>query len=117
MAEQLFQQLEAEARCAEPAQASPQTAFPSCYQAHAVDWTSSQPSQADANSNWEPQQAAINMSHLAVSPVVPINTSVSMAEVDDRRMSSGSFGDMPTHLAEQVRHLTKPDSCCVCCIM
>lgn len=54
---------------------------------------------------------------MAVSPVVPINTSVSMVEVDDRRMSSGSFGDMPTHLAEQVRQLTYPVSCWVCCIV
>lgn len=105
MAEQLFQQLEVEARTAEPAQASPQTASPSSYHAYAVDWASSQPTQADANSSWAPQQAAINMSHMAVSPVVPINTSVSMAEADDRRLSSGSFGDMPTHLAEQVPHL------------
>ena len=115
MAEQLFQQLEAEARTAEPAQVSPLTASLSSYHAHAVDWTSSQPSQVDVS--WEPQQVAINMSHLAVSPVVPINTSVSTAEVDDRRMSSGSFGDMPTHLAEQVRHFINPDSCCVCRIV
>ena len=117
MAEQLFQQLEAEARTAEPAQASLQTASTSSYHAHAVDWTPSQPSQADANSSWEPQQAAISMSHMAVSSVVPINTSVSMVEVDDRRMSSGSFGDMPTHLAEQVCLPTYSLSCWLCCIM
>lgn len=102
LAEQLFQQLEAEAGTAEPAETSPQTASPSLYNAYAVDWASSQPTQADMNTSWEPQQAAINISHLAASAVVPINTGVSMAEADDRRLSSGSFGDMPTHLAEQV---------------
>ena len=103
LAEQLFQQLEAEAKTAEPAHPSSHMSSPSSFNAlYAVDWASSQPAQAGASSGWEHQQAVMSMSHMAASPVMPINTSVSMTEVDDRRLSSGSFGDMPTHLAEQV---------------
>ena len=110
LAEQLFQQLEAEARAAEPVQTPPQTASPSSFNAYAVDWAASQPAQT--GSGWEHQQAATRMSSLpspAVAPInisVPISTGASIAEVDDRRLSSGSFGDMPTHIAEQVGHLT-----------
>lgn len=112
LAEQLFQQLEAEARAAEPVQASSQTASPSSFNAYAVDWAASQPAQADANSGWEHQQPAARMTSSttpAMAPInisVPVSTSASVAEVDDRRLSSGSFGDMPTHIAEQVGYLT-----------
>lgn len=112
LAEQLFEQLEAEARAAEPVQAAPQTASPSSFNAYAVDWAASQPAQADTSSGWEHQQAATRSSSLAAAAVTPINisasinTGVPMSEVDDRRLSSGSFGDMPTHLAEQVGTLT-----------
>lgn len=132
LAEQLFQQLEVEARAAEPAQASPQTASPSSFNAYAVDWAASQPAQTDTNSGWEHQQPATRMTSSAtpaMAPInisVPISTSASVAEVDDRRLSSGSFGDMPTHIAEQVG--TMPDKrqpevvialgCCwACCVL
>lgn len=43
------------------------------------------------------------MSALATTTAISINTTAAQAaEDDDRRLSSGSFGDMPTHLAEQV---------------
>ena len=102
LAEKLFQQLEAEANAAEPAQASCQTASLSSLNAYAVNWASSQ-AQTDASSGWEHQQAAMSRNAVpAASPAISINTGVSASEVDDRRLSSGSFGDMPTHLAEQV---------------
>ena len=102
LAEKLFQQLETEAhasRVSDHPHASSQTPSPSSYNAYAVDWASSQ-QQAPASSGWEQQQGG-SMSAKPSAPAITINTTA-QAEIDDRRLSSGSFGDMPTHLAEQV---------------
>ena len=106
LAEQLFQQLEAESRLAERAAqaAASQTASPSSLNAYSVDWASSQ-AQTDAASGWEQQQAVISMSAMtAAADPAALSVNTAVPEVDDRRLSSGSFGDMPTHLAEQVRN-------------
>ncbi len=110
MAEKLFQQLEAEAHASARVLEGPQTPSPSSLNAYAVDWASSQRRTPDS-SGWEHQQAA-SMSAMAATPAITINTGAEPpAEVDDRRLSSGSFGDMPTHLAEQVGVLMPPLFC------
>ncbi len=110
MAEKLFQQLEAEAHASARVLEGPQTPSPSSLNAYAVDWASSQRRMPDS-SGWEHQQAA-SMSAMAATPAITINTGAEPpAEVDDRRLSSGSFGDMPTHLAEQVGVLMPPLFC------
>ncbi len=114
LAEKLFQQLEAEAHASarsEAPQASPQTPSPSSLNAYAVDWASPQRRQSPDASGWEHQQTA-SMTAMAATPAMSINTAAQVAEVDDRRLSSGSFGDMPTHLAEQVCVLSLIQSCC-----
>ena len=109
MAEKLFQQLEVEAHASARVLEGPQTPSPSSLNAYAVDWASSQRRSPDS-SGWEHQQAA-SMSAMAATPAITINTGAEpMAEVDDRRLSSGSFGDMPTHLAEQVGVVMPPTS-------
>lgn len=61
--------------------------------AYAVDWAS--PSQ-QASSSWEqPQQQSMH----SMSATHPIQITT---VVDIRRLSSSSFGDVPTHMAEQV---------------
>ncbi|DBA66999.1 TPA: hypothetical protein ACH3X2_002107 [Trebouxia sp. C0005] len=101
MAEKLFQQLEAEAHASARVLEGPQTPSPSSLNAYAVDWASPQ-RRAPDSSGWEHQQAA-SMSAMAATPAISINAGAdSTADADDRRLSSGSFGDMPTHLAEQV---------------
>lgn len=114
MAEKLFQQLEAEAHASARVLEGPQTPSPSPLNAYAVDWASPQRRTPDS-SGWEHQQAA-SMSAMAVTPAISINTGANpAAEVDDRRLSSGSFGDMPTHLAEQVGVLMPPLLCMLSC--
>jgi len=114
MAEKLFQQLEVEAHASARVLEGPQTPSPSSLNAYAVDWASSQ-RRAPDSSGWEHQQAA-SMSAMAATPAITINTGADPpAEVDDRRLSSGSFGDMPTHLAEQVGALMPPPLCRLSC--
>ena len=114
MAEKLFQQLEAEAHASARVLEGPQTPSPSSLNAYAVDWASSQRRTPDS-SGWEHQQAA-SMSAMAATPAISINTGAHpAAEVDDRRLSSGSFGDMPTHLAEQVGVFMRPLLCRLFC--
>lgn len=115
MAEKLFQQLEAEAHASARVLEGPQTPSPSSLNAYAVDWASPQ-RRAPDSSGWEHQQAA-SMSAMAATPAISINAGAdSTADADDRRLSSGSFGDMPTHLAEQVGVLTPPLFCRLTCL-
>ena len=61
--------------------------------AYAVDWASSS---QQANTGWEHLQ--VQSMHSTAAPQ-PIQIST---VVDTRRLSSSSFGDVPTHMAEQV---------------
>ena len=61
--------------------------------AYAVDWASSS---QQASTGWEQLQAQ-SMHNMSAAQPIQISTAV-----DTRRLSSSSFGDVPTHMAEQV---------------